>query len=228
MEVARAHHLFVIEDAAEAHGAEYHGKRVGSFGEISCFSFFGNKIITTGEGGMCLTNDEGLARKMRILRDHGTTLGKPYWHDVVGFNYRMTNLQAALGVAQLGKIGQFIEMKRRVAKWYKDSLGELSSREVVQLPPEMPWARSVYWMYSILLNDGFGLSRDELIGKLKEKGIETRPFFYPVHFMPMYQTTEKFPVAEELSRRGISLPSSVNLTAAQVKYIAEIIRGVRL
>ena len=228
MEVARAHHLFVIEDAAEAHGAEYHGKRVGSFGEISCFSFFGNKIITTGEGGMCLTNDEGLARKMRILRDHGTTLGKPYWHDVVGFNYRMTNLQAALGVAQLGKIGQFIEMKRRVAKWYKDSLGELSSREVVQLPPEMPWARSVYWMYSILLNDGFGLSRDELIGKLKEKGIETRPFFYPVHFMPMYQTTEKFPVAEELSRRGISLPSSVNLTAEQVKYITEIIRGVRL
>lgn len=224
MEVAQAHHLYVIEDAAEAHGAEYCGERVGSFGHIACFSFFGNKLITTGEGGMCLTNDDELAGKMRILRDHGTTPGKPYWHDVIGFNYRMTNLQAALGVAQLGKIDKFLKKKRQVAGWYKDSLKKLSSQRMVQLPPEMPWARSIYWMYSVLINDNFDISRDELIERLKEREIETRPFFYPVHFMPMYRTKDMFPIAEELSRNGICLPSSVNLTAEQVKYIVETIK----
>lgn len=225
--IAQAHNLHIVEDAAEAHGAEYYGKRAGSFSHIACFSFFGNKIITTGEGGMCLTNDDELARRMKILRDHGTTPGKPYWHEVIGFNYRMTNLQAALGVAQLGKLDKFIAMKRQLAEWYKESLGELSSQGVVQLSPEMPWARSVYWMYSMLLDDRFGLSRDELIERLRERGIETRPFFYPVHSMPMYQSKEKFPVAEELSRKGINLPSSVNLTPEQVRYIAETIKELK-
>ncbi len=227
MEIARAHHLYVIEDAAEAHGAEYGGKRVGSFGHVACFSFFGNKLITTGEGGMCLTNDDDLAKRMGILRDHGTTPGKPYWHDVVGFNYRMTNLQAALGVAQMGKIDNFIQKKRKVAGWYEEYLGELSMRGMVHLPPEMPWAKSIYWMYSVLIEDSFGISRDMLVKGLKERGIETRPVFYPVHYMPMYKSRDKFPVAENLSRRGICLPSSVNLTAEQVRYVAESVRELK-
>ncbi len=226
IEAAQAHHLYVIEDAAEAHGAEYRGRRAGSFSDIACFSFFGNKIITTGEGGMCLTNDAGLAQRIRILRDHGTTPGKPYWHDVVGFNYRMTNLQAALGVAQLGKIDRFIEIKRQVAGWYGEYLGELSRQGLVQLPPKMPWARSVYWMYSILLGEGFALSRNKLIEELREREIETRPFFYPVHFMPMYRTEERFPIAEDLSRRGISLPSSVKLSHEDVIRVSEAISSL--
>lgn len=228
MDVAQAYHLHVIEDGAEAHGALYGGKRIGSFGDIACFSFYGNKLITTGEGGMCVTSDDKLAERMRILRDHGTTPGKPYWHDMVGYNYRMTNLQAALGVAQLQKIDGFIDMKMRLSKWYKVYLGVLSNEGIVQLPPEMPWARSIYWMYSILLHDSFGPSRDELIAKLKAKGIETRPFFYPNHLMPMFQTNERFPVAEEISQKGISLPSSVKLTIEQVKYISEAIYEARL
>ncbi|MEM4522680.1 MAG: DegT/DnrJ/EryC1/StrS aminotransferase family protein, partial [Nitrososphaeria archaeon] len=120
MEIAEQHNLYVIEDVAEAHGAEYKGRKVGSFGHISCFSFYGNKVITTGEGGMCLTNDREIAERIKILRDHGMSPEKRYWHDVIGFNYRMTNLQAALGLAQLGKIERFIEKKREIAKKYEE------------------------------------------------------------------------------------------------------------
>ena len=148
--IAKKHNLFIIEDCAEAHGAEYRGRKVGSMGTISCFSFYGNKIITTGEGGICLTDDEVLAEKMRIIRDHGMSLQKRYWHEVIGFNYRMTNLQAAIGVAQLGKIDYFINKKRETARMYNQLLNNNSK---IVLPPEMPWAKNVYWMYSILMRD---------------------------------------------------------------------------
>jgi perosamine synthetase len=129
LDIAEDRGLYVVEDAAEAHGAEYKGKKVGSFGDISCFSFYGNKIITTGEGGMCLTNNEDLAEKMRIFRDHGMNPNKRYWYDVVGFNYRMTNMQAAVGVAQLKKLDEFVERKRQIARSYSEGLKELEEEE---------------------------------------------------------------------------------------------------
>jgi perosamine synthetase len=226
MEIASKHDLYVIEDAAEAHGAECKGEKVGSFGHISCFSFYGNKVITTGEGGMCLTNDKELAEKIRILRDHGMSPTKRYWHDVVGFNYRMTNLQAALGLAQLGKIERFIERKREIAKIYAD---ELSSIEGIILHPEMPWAKCTYWFYSILIDDRkVKMTRDELAGKLEENGVETRKFFYPLHEMPIYRKYANFtyPISSKISKQGLNLPSSVKLSGEDVKYIARKIREI--
>ena len=224
MKIAKEHNLYVIEDAAEAHGAEYKGKKVGSFGDISCFSFYGNKIITTGEGGMCLTNNEELAEKMRILRDHGMNPNRRYWYDVIGFNYRMTNLQAAVGVAQLERLDEFIEKKREIARWYSEGLKDLEEKELVTLHLEMPWAKCVYWMYCILIEDKFGMSRDDFMKRLEEKGIDTRPFFHPMHVMPPYKNEEKFPVAEEISRKGINLPSGVSLKEEEIKFICNEIK----
>ena len=224
MKIAEEHDLYVIEDAAEAHGAEYKGKKVGSFGDISCFSFYGNKIITTGEGGMCLTDNEELAEKMRILRDHGMNPNKRYWYDVVGFNYRMTNMQAAVGVAQLEKLDEFVEKKREIAKWYSEGLKELEEKELIKLHPEMSWAKGVYWMFCILVEDKFGMSRDDLMKRLEENGIETRPFFYPMHVIPPYKNEEKFPVAEEISRKGVNLPSGTTLTNESVFQVVKYIR----
>jgi len=226
IELAERYGLFVVEDAAEAHGAEYKGRKVGSFGHVSCFSFYGNKIITTGEGGMCLTNDEELAEKMKLLRGHGMKEEKRYWHNVVGFSYYMTNLQAAIGVAQLKRIGSFIEKKRRIAKLYAE---ELSAVDGVTLHPEMPWAKCVYWLYSILVDRArTGVSRDELMSYLEKEGIETRPFFYPLHEMPPYKrfTAGSFPVTVMLSERGLNLPSSIKLTEEEIVYVTRVIAKI--
>lgn len=222
--IAKDYDLHVIEDCAEAHGAEYKDRKVGTFGDIACFSFYGNKIITTGEGGMCLTNDEDLAHKMRLLRDHGMNVEKRYWHEVVGFNYRMTNLQAALGVAQLEKIDTFIEQKRKIGKLYNSLLKDARG---VAPHPEMPWAKNVYWLYSILVDDEtYGVSRDELMEKLAENRVETRRFFYPMHLMPPYKRYAvncRFPITEKLSSSGINLPSSVKLTEKKIYEVAQLI-----
>lgn len=215
--IAREHDLYVVEDAAEAHGAEYKGKKVGSFGDISCFSFFANKIITTGEGGMCLTDNYGLAERMKILRDHGMNPNKKYWHDVVGFNYRMTNMQAALGVAQLGRIEKIIEIKRSNANLYNSLLQDVNS---ITLPPEEDWARNVYWMYSILTDHR--ICRDDVMNKLSGEGIDSRPFFYPIHIMPPYRKG-CYPIAEVLSKIGISLPSSTKLKREEIEKICNCI-----
>jgi len=221
MEIARNYNLYVIEDAAEAHGAEYKGRKVGSFGDISCFSFYGNKIITTGEGGMCLTNNDELAERMRNLRDHAMSKNRRYWHETIGFNYRMTNLQAAIGVAQLKKLDEFIEKKRQIAKWYAEELKELEEKELVKLHPEMEWAKCVYWMYSILIKDKAKISRNEAMKRLEKIGIETRPFFVPMHLLPMYNSGERLPIAEDLAKKGINLPSSVALDKSQVTLIIQ-------
>ncbi len=217
--IARAHTLRVVEDAAEAHGAEYKGQRVGAFSDIACFSFYGNKIITTGEGGICLTNDAEVALKLQILRDHGKNPNRAYWHDVIGFNYRMTNLQAAVGVAQIEKIDMLIERKRQLAKWYADALEDLHRDVGLTLPSEMPWAKNVYWMYSILLSEESSFTRDEVAAKLQERGIETRPLFYPLHTMPPYRNYGSFPIAEDVSQKGLSLPSGFNIGKAEVTEI---------
>ena len=221
MEIALEHNLYVIEDAAEAHGAEYKGRKVGSFGHVSCFSFYGNKIIITEEGGMCLTSDAELAERMRVLRDHGMNPKRRYWHDVLDFNYRMTNLQAAIGVAQLDKIERFIERKREIARIYAE---ELSSVEGITLHPEMPWAKCVYWLYSILVDEGKAkVTRDRLAEKLEGYGIETRKFFYPLHEMPIYRryAIDTYPVSSKISRQGLNLPSGVKLSNDYVRYIAQ-------
>ena len=217
MRMAENHGLHVIEDCAEAHGAEYKGRTVGSFGVVSCFSFYGNKIITTGEGGMCLTNDEELASKMRMLRDHGIKPDKRYWHDIIGFNYRMTNLQAALGVAQLKKMDFLIAKKRQIAIAYQKLLQNLPT---VRPAPEMPWAKSVYWLYSVLVDKAL---RDKIIQYLEERGIEIRPFFYPIHILPPYKKKIKLPVAEELSAAGLNLPSGFRLSVNQIQEAVELL-----
>jgi len=222
MDIAEDRGLYVVEDCAEAHGAEYKGKKVGGFGDVACFSFYANKIITTGEGGMCVTCDEELAEKMRLLRDHGMSRERKYWHEVVGFNYRMTNLQAAVGVAQLKKLDHFIARKREIAKKYAEDLQELAENGLLTLHPEMSWAKCVYWMYSILVDADV---RDNLMKFLEGNGVETRPFFVPLHKMPMYaeRSSSDFSVAEDLSCRGINLPSSVSIGLVQQDYICSLV-----
>ena len=217
IKLALKYGLYIIEDAAEAQGAKYKNRMVGSFGTINCFSFFANKIITTGEGGICLTNNKELADRMRILRDHGMNPQKRYWHNYIGFNYRMTNLQAAIGVAQLGRIDELINARKRVADWYNSGLSGLP----ITLPPILEWADPVTWQYTILLSNR--QVKEKIIECLKDKGVDTRPMFYPIHMMPPYRGKEQFPVAEDLSVRGISLPSSPNLKGSQLDYICNCI-----
>lgn len=220
--------IAVIEDAAEAHGAEYKGKKCGSFGAFGCFSFYANKIITTGEGGMVITNDPRLADKARRLKDLAHSPGKRFLHTDLGFNYRMTNLQAALGVAQLKKINSHIGKKRRMAQAYGKGLKNISG---LRLPIEKPWAKSVYWMYGILVEKEFGCSRDQLMDRLKKKGIDTRSFFVPMHRQPVFSgrggKVKKFgpyPVAEKLSEEGFYLPSGLTISTEQIEYICRQIK----
>jgi len=218
LELARERNLYVIEDAAEAHGATCYQKIAGTMGDMGIFSFYGNKIITTGEGGMLITNSAEYAEKARILRDHGMDRERRYWHPVLGYNYRMTNVQAALGLAQMERIDQILQKKRELASAYTRLLQGVRG---IRLPREAPWARNVYWLYSILIDEEMvGLSRDDVIAKMKESGIETRPVFPMVHSQPIYNAREVLPVGEEISRRGISLPSSINLTAGDIERVA--------
>jgi len=213
--IAKKHNLFVIEDCAEAHGAEFNGKKVGSFSDISCFSFYGNKIITTGEGGMCLTNNEKLAEKMRILRDHGMSREKRYWNEVIGFNYRMTNIQAAIGVAQMKKIDEMIRLRRDIAKKYNDAFSKI--REI-NIPVEKQNTKMVFWMYAPLVENGN--KRDSLVEYLKKRGVETRAFFFPIHEMHVYnKTNENYPVSSDLSKRGINLPCYPTMDDSEINKI---------
>ncbi|MBI3036856.1 DegT/DnrJ/EryC1/StrS family aminotransferase [Candidatus Woesearchaeota archaeon] len=223
MKIAEERNLLVIEDAAEAHGAEYKGKKAGSIGNVGCFSFYGNKILITGEGGMCVTNDKKLSERMHFLKDHAMDKERRYFHPEIGYNFRMTNVQAAIGLAQLEQIEKFIAAKRKNAEIYNSLLKDVKG---LTLQHEMPWAKNVYWMYSILVEDDFGRSRDELMKLLKAEGVDTRPFFYPMHQLPMYSEghgDNEFPVASELALKGINLPSSVKLTADDIRYVCNAI-----
>jgi perosamine synthetase len=221
LDIARRHGLFFVEDAAEAHGAEYKGRRVGRLGDLATFSFYGNKIIATGEGGMVVTDDAALARKMLQLKGQGQDFERRYWFPVLGYNYRMTNIQAALGLAQLEKVDWHLARRREIAGWYQELLG---GHPLLALQPEKPWARNVYWMNSVVLVGGFPLDRDGTMQRLAAEGIETRPFFYPMHTLPIYCSLaegQAFPVAESLAARGMNLPSSAGLTYEDVAHVAE-------
>jgi perosamine synthetase len=227
MAIAKKHNLLVIEDCAEALGALYKGQRVGSFGDAATFSFFGNKTITTGEGGMVLFKDEAICNKAMVLRDHGMSKQKRYWHDFVGFNYRMTNIQAAIGVAQLERLDEFVEAKRKMAAVFNAGL---SQHKPVTLPPEKEWAFNGYWLYTCIIDPKGGVTRDELIEKLMKNGVETRPVFYPLHEMPPYieyvRNGQTFPVTDHISRNGISLPSSVTITAEEQNSILNAVNAI--
>ncbi len=221
-DICERHNLKLIEDAAEAHGACYNGMRVGSFGDVSCFSFYGNKIVTTGEGGMIVTPHREIAEKCRILRDHGMSPERRYWHPVLGYNYRMTNLQAALGVAQMERIDGILEAKRRIAEQYHKALAGIPGIEPLVEPPK---AWSVYWLYSILVDEArLGMNRDALSAFLKERGVDTRPVFPVLHKQPIYMTGQSLPVAEDISARGLSLPSDPTLNASEIAHIAKALR----
>lgn len=221
-EIAQRHNLFVVEDAAEAHGAEYHGGRVGSLGDVAAFSFYGNKIISCGEGGMVVTNSEKLISYAAQLRGQGMDLKKRYWFPIIGYNYRMPNLAAAVGLAQLEQIEWHLNRRHEVALWYRSILSEV---------PGIGWqtgkagSRSVDWLFTITLDERIGVSRDNLMIRLAERGVETRPVFYPMHVLPPYrpavQEANDFPVAERIGRSGISLPTWAGLKREDVEYVCE-------
>lgn len=223
MELARRRGLWVVEDAAEAHGATYRGKPVGSLGDVAVFSFYGNKIVTTGEGGMVTTNHAEVARLARRLRDHAFSDDRHFWHQYLGFNYRMTNLQAAVGLAQTERLAALVEARRANARRYGEELAALVAPGALQLPVERPEVRNVFWMYALRVEDDFGCSRDELRRRLARQGIETRSFFIPIHLQPIYFERfrgQRFPVAEELCRRGLYLPSGPSLAPADIAWVA--------
>jgi perosamine synthetase len=226
-EVAAKHGLFVLEDAAEAHGARYKDRPVGSLGDAASFSFYGNKIITTGEGGMVTTNRKDVAELAWNLRDHAFSTERHFWHKFLGYNYRMTNLQAAVGLAQTEQLDHFVAARRANAAHYTRLLKEIPG---VVTPPEAVWATNVFWMYGILLEPEFGLPRDALRQALARRGIETRTFFIPMHCQPIYfdqYQGERYPVAEDLCRRGLYLPSASNLTSEDIEAVVQAIRECR-
>ena len=221
--LAKEYNLLIIEDCAEALGSYYKDQPVGTFGDASTFSFFGNKTITTGEGGMVLFNDEVVAEKAATLRDHGMQKGRRYWHSEVGYNYRLTNLQAAIGVAQFERLDEFVSAKRKIAKTYNEAL---SSIPYFKIPAEKPGTINSYWLYTFIVKPESPFTRDDLINHLNQHGIETRPVFYPIHVMPPYINFGKsslLTTSMSISKCGISLPTSVNLTEMELAYICKTI-----
>ena len=237
LEIANKYGLAVIEDAAEVHGAEYLSgrksgnpswRRCGSFGTFSCFSFYANKLITTGEGGMVLTDEPALAAKARSLRNLCFKAERRFYHEDLGFNFRLTNMQAALGLAQFERIDEIIARKRWMGKEYSCRLQELS---VLQLPVEESWARNVYWMYGIVVAEETGMDAAEFAKRLRERGVETRPFFLGMHEQPVFHkrglfVDEHYAVTERLARQGLYLPSGLALTPDQLSEVCNTVFDV--
>lgn len=220
MYVANKYSIPVIEDAAEAHGAEYNGKKVGGFGLAGSFSFFGNKIITCGEGGMVVTNDGYLYKRMKLYKGQAVSPEKKYWHVDVGYNYRMTNMQAAIGLGQLENIKWHLSERKRIADLYRMYLAGYEDYMCLQEEPEN--CKHVYWMSNIILQDRVSKGRDQVMKEMEAFNIEMRPLFYPMHIMPpYYDTGVDCPIAERISLRGISLPSHALLTTEDIRYVCD-------
>ena len=229
LDIARRHSLKVIEDAAEMHGQTYRGKPCGSFGDISIFSFYPNKHITTGEGGMIVTDSDELAARSRNLRNLCFIPPRRFVHEELGYNMRMTNLQAALGVAQLERLSVFVERKRTMGRLYNELLKGMHD---VELPPaRSDYAESIYWVYGIVLKESIGFDAEEAMKRLSAAGVGTRPFFWPMHEQPVlrrmgFMAQARCPVAERISRRGFYIPSGLALTEQQICETARIVREV--
>lgn len=225
IEIAKKYNLKVIEDAAEAHGAKWKGKAVGSMGDIGSFSFFGNKIITSGEGGMLVTDNKELYRLICNLRSQGVDPNKRYWHDRVAYNYRMTNMQAAVGLAQLENVDWHLAQRQRVAKLYDEKLKGL--QEYISVQKVNASSHHAFWMYSIVFTDKVKDERDQIMKSMEGFGIEMRPLFYPMHVMPpYYDSNVACPVAEKISERGINLPTHANLSESDIDYIVDCLKKI--
>jgi perosamine synthetase len=229
IELAMKHGLRIIEDAAEAHALKYKGKPCGSFGDISTFSFYPNKLITTGEGGMILTDDDGLAERCRSLRNLCFQAEERFVHEDLGWNFRMSNLQAALGVAQLEKLDEFVSKKKLMGARYS---GLLSGISEIQLPVEKTeYAENIYWVYGVVIGDRIPLDAKEAIRRFADAQIDTRPFFWPMHEQPVFRKMGLFkdvscPVAERIARRGLYIPSGLGLTNEQMQRVADVAKQV--
>jgi Predicted pyridoxal phosphate-dependent enzyme apparently involved in regulation of cell wall biogenesis len=221
-EIARKHNLYIVEDCAEAHGAEWDYKKVGSFGIISCFSFFGNKVLTTGEGGMCVTDDRELNERMRILRDHGMSIERKYYHEAVGFNYRMTNMQAAIGVAQLEHIDEILEWRQSLEEKYRSIFSKIQNLQMQR--NDLKDRKKIAWLVSALVD---GNKRDEVLRKLKENSIDARPFFTPLSEMEIYKTyAGDCAVSRRISRMGFNLPTTYEIDDEKIERIARTVKSV--
>jgi perosamine synthetase len=237
LKLAEEFGLKIIEDTAEAHGAQYlsryndprgEWKRCGSFGGMSCFSFYANKLVTTGEGGMFLTDDPLLAEKARSLRNLCFQPRRRFYHEALGFNFRMTNLQAALGVAQLERMDEIVAHKRWMGQAYTERLQDIAC---LQIPIEKPWARNVYWMYGLVVSEETGLDAVEFARRLHSRGIETRPFFLGMHEQPVLRNMglfkdESYPVTDRIARQGLYIPSGMALNAEQLEKVTQAIHEV--
>jgi perosamine synthetase len=227
LELAGRYGLKIIEDAAEVHGQTYNGLPCGSFGDISVFSFYPNKHITTGEGGMLLTDDDELASRCRSLRNLCFQAGKRFVHEELGYNFRMSNLQAAVGVAQLERLDEFVARKRSMGRRYSELLADCGALE---LPlAGTPYAENIYWVFGVVLKDDPGCDAEKMMERLGKRGIATRPFFWPMHEQPVLQRTGigaggMYPVAERLARRGFYIPSGMALGVEQIETVASIVR----
>lgn len=224
--VAGERGLAIIEDAAEAHGAEYRGQRAGSLGDIACFSFYANKIITTGEGGMVLTDDDELAERVRSYRNLAFRADRRFYHTEPGQNFRMTAVQAAIGLAQVEEADARIDRKRAIARRYGELLAEVPG---LRLPVEEAWARNVYWMYGVVLDEATGIDAAAFAARLRGRGVDTRPFFLGMHEQPVLRDRglfagERYPVAERIARQGLYLPSGLALADDDIAYVAASVR----
>jgi perosamine synthetase len=228
LEIARKHKLIVIEDAAEVHGAEYKGRRCGSIGDVSAWSFYANKIVTTGEGGMVTTSNKVMAERAASYRNLCFRPERRFYHTELGYNFRMTNLQAAIGVAQMERIDEFVGIKRRLGSYYRKALAGIPG---IRFQVEKPWAKSVYWMYSVELDESLGLDAETAMKELGAKGIGTRPFFLGLHEQPVLHDLglfrgEKYPVAERIARQGFYLPSGLTLTEKDIDQVVVAVKEV--
>ena len=229
--IAEQYKIKVIEDFAEAIGSKYKNKICGSFGDISCVSFYANKTVTTGEGGMCLTDDPILSEKLSSIRNLCFQPKNRFIHNELGFNFRMTNIQAAIGLGQMERIEESVNKKIKIGEMYSQLLKELQDKEYIQLPVQKKWASNTYWMYGILLNKDRGISAEKIIKKMYENNIQTRPFFYPMHKQPVFDNhdwfkKEKLPVSEQLYTYGLYLPSGIALTQNQAEQVVETLSEV--
>ena len=233
VQIANQNKIYIVEDCAEAFGTRYKDKHVGNFGDIGTFSFFGNKTITTGEGGMMVFKDSELMKKAKILRDHGMNPDKRYWHDFVGFNYRITNIQSAVGLGQIEKARIFVDAKRAIANSYIKYLRDINGFE---LPSESTDVFNSYWLFTIVLHSRYSEYRNLIIEKLAMRGVEARPIFYPLHVMPPYKKFASknltYKISSELSECGISLPSATTLSdddiALVCKSFKEILKTINI
>ena len=239
--LARKHNLRILEDAAEVHGAEYQSgrntssptwKRCGGMGDLAAFSFYANKLITTGEGGMVVTDDDALAAKLRSLRNLCFRPPRRFYHTELGYNFRMTNLQAAIGVGQVGRLAQIVARKREIAARYT---ARLKQHSWLELPVEESWAKSVFWIYGVVLADDVKFDAEEFARKLAKLGVETRPYFLGMHEQPVlhdrgfYANSQgRFPVTERIARRGLYVPAGLAITDAQVDAVCDAVAKVQL